>query len=953
MAGSRLERYDSKTTVGPVALPETKAGAVGASLRSEASDWDQIGRAAGAVGARALEVVKDQSIERGSQDAALHTFTRGEDGKLKLPDTMERITAYGASFAKSLENRYVTETAIGISENAGKLRLANRFNPDGFKEGWASYSDGLVEGVDPAVRDRVRLRASEVGLQHHQALADEKFTRDWNDAKQVHVKEAQVLGDDLYRAGVLGGDTTVLRARVADSIRRGRESGYYSQSDVDTLNSQADTQQALGGLMRQAKELNFEAEPERALQIGLRLSQEFMNDPPEQFRHLGSEARNRIANFYEAVIRQEYQTATTMREFGERTARFAQDRVIAGLMLGEMTPSPEWQAAIDAAPNGGGAEVTRAYLAAQSRAREEDQRQSGDMISGLLRDMERTGVLTGPEVDEMVLREASPQHAYTYFNYKNSELARRAAEANKGMTAMQVALTQAQMGLPAPDSKETRDGLNLVYQGPDGRPLDTGTPEGQAQLTQILRRFQQPPQFAVNYLEGALTNASPDAPEVLARGVEAYKIMRQFPAAMGALKPATIEAYESLISVTDGGTPSRQAVTNIINNRQRAATGLDEWWGKLGNEKEQREWLDKKLEDATETLSLGGGILPWPGFTPRDIPAEMRADIRRNMQGLAQQGMTTHDLAFKTAYENVSRAQWGASSIGMQTDPSASAGPDGKRMVRLPPEKYAVAGSTAYMETEVRELLGNVHPGFPSAEELTWGTDIKLLPRTDATVADPRYVVAVRQPDGTFDFAVDANNRQIEYNPTKGMRTEHDRLANARVDAAANSKDDFWLGLLDRGLRAATGKPQTAVPSMLNTNVRQLVDAEAARAGLDPIIFQRLVRTESSFRIDALGPVTRSGERAEGPTQVMPSTGKDPGYGVQPLQNDSWQEKVRFGADYLAAMQRLFNGDLRLAAAAYNWGPGYVQEWVKAGGTWDKPLNMPAETRSYVRKVVG
>jgi soluble lytic murein transglycosylase-like protein len=944
---SRLERYDSKTTVGPVALPETKERAIGASLRSEAADWDQIGRVSSAVGARAAEVVTEQSTLRGASDQALRVFTRDEAGRLQMPDVGERVTTYGKSYAKSLESRYVTETGIDIAEQAGKLRLANRFDPDGFKRDWESYSGGLTAGIDPMVRPQIQARAGEVGLQHYQHLADEKFTRDWNDAKALHETEAVSLGDDLYRAAVLGGDTTVPRERVAESIARARSTGYYSQAEADAAYQKMDGQEAIGGLMRQAQGLDWQGNPEQSLATGLRISQDFANNPPERYRSMGVEQRIKLANLYEAVVRQSYQMAITGREANDRIARFAQDRVLSGLMLGDTKVAPEWQAVIDASPPGGRVEATRAYLAAGSREREDNQRKSGDMVSRLIGWMEDTGKLTDASTDEIVRRLAEPQHAYTYFNYKNTEMQRRLAEAGKSMTAMQVAVTHALQGSPAPDTKETRDALNTHYTDEAGVTLDTGLPAGQDKLRQILHTFQVAPQFAVGYLEGALANASPDAPEMVGRAVEAYKILRQFPNAVGALKPDTIQKYENLIHATENGTPSRQAVTTILNDSQRSKAGTTEWWGKLGTETEQAAWLDGKLGTATSELATSIGITQtgqpqfWVGFTSRDIPAEMKTQIKAAMTDLARQGMTDPDLAFRHAWQNVTRIHWGTSSIGFQADPSASYGPDGKTVVRLPPEKYAVGGSTRYMETGVRAMLETVHPGMTTAHQLTWGTDIKLATTRDATAADPRYHVVVRQPDGTYDVAVDANNRVMVYRPLADMKTANDKLIDQRFTDASENRalGNAWYKPLIPTPRIESNGP---IPSLLNKDVQAFAQAQATRAGIDQALFRRLILAESGGRKFVV-----SGKGAEGPTQVMPDTGAQPGFGVKPLADDTWQEKVRLGADYLAAMIKEFNGDIRLGLAAYNAGPQAVKN---AGGDISK---LPRETQDYVRKVAG
>lgn len=90
---------------------------------------------------------------------------------------------------------------------------------------------------------------------------------------------------------------------------------------------------------------------------------------------------------------------------------------------------------------------------------------------------------------------------------------------------------------------------------------------------------------------------------------------------------------------------------------------------------------------------------------------------------------------------------------------------------------------------------------------------------------------------------------------------------------------------------------------------------------------------------------------ALGITQVMPATGRNPGYGVTPLRGDSEQEYLRFGRDYLAAMLEAFNGDLTKALAAYNWGPGNVERAIREHGS-DWLSHAPAETQRYVNNVL-
>lgn len=118
-------------------------------------------------------------------------------------------------------------------------------------------------------------------------------------------------------------------------------------------------------------------------------------------------------------------------------------------------------------------------------------------------------------------------------------------------------------------------------------------------------------------------------------------------------------------------------------------------------------------------------------------------------------------------------------------------------------------------------------------------------------------------------------------------------------------------------------------------------------------LFQRVLQMESGRRhTDDSGRLIESAAGARGIAQIMPATGKNPGYGVRPLQNDSEAEHLRFARDYLGAMGEKYRGDWAKAVAAYNAGPGAVDAAIRrAGENWIAAL--PAETRRYVPAVLG
>ena len=93
-------------------------------------------------------------------------------------------------------------------------------------------------------------------------------------------------------------------------------------------------------------------------------------------------------------------------------------------------------------------------------------------------------------------------------------------------------------------------------------------------------------------------------------------------------------------------------------------------------------------------------------------------------------------------------------------------------------------------------------------------------------------------------------------------------------------------------------------------------------------------------------PDAVSSKGARGRMQVLPSTAKDPGFGVTAARDSSEKEYTRVGKDYLKAMVKSYGPEAGLVA--YNWGPGNAEEWIRGGRDKSK---LPDETRNYLIKV--
>lgn len=111
--------------------------------------------------------------------------------------------------------------------------------------------------------------------------------------------------------------------------------------------------------------------------------------------------------------------------------------------------------------------------------------------------------------------------------------------------------------------------------------------------------------------------------------------------------------------------------------------------------------------------------------------------------------------------------------------------------------------------------------------------------------------------------------------------------------------------------------------------------------GIPCDLLARLLFQESSFRASVIDGTDISPAGAVGIAQLLPryfpGAGKDP------------RVDIETAGAYLASLHGRF-GDWQVALAAYNWGPGAVDQCLKGGGTL---ANMPVETQNYVKQIIG
>ncbi len=150
----------------------------------------------------------------------------------------------------------------------------------------------------------------------------------------------------------------------------------------------------------------------------------------------------------------------------------------------------------------------------------------------------------------------------------------------------------------------------------------------------------------------------------------------------------------------------------------------------------------------------------------------------------------------------------------------------------------------------------------------------------------------------------------------------------AKTVAAATPADD--------AANAKAAPKGAAGGESVDHAICRLIDGAAKAEGLPTSFFTRLIWRESSFRVDV---VSHAG--AQGIAQFMPGTAKERGL-ANPFDPES---AIPASARLLVDLRNQF-GNLGLAAAAYNAGPGRVNGFLTGGG-------LPNETRNYVKIITG
>ncbi len=212
-------------------------------------------------------------------------------------------------------------------------------------------------------------------------------------------------------------------------------------------------------------------------------------------------------------------------------------------------------------------------------------------------------------------------------------------------------------------------------------------------------------------------------------------------------------------------------------------------------------------------------------------------------------------------------------------------------------------------------LIASVHAQAPPTAPATPSENPPANPPSAANAAAP----------ATENLPASSEKDQVK-NPSAASAEKPDQNKSGPSAAPANQP-----------AAQAPAQPSTPHNPPTADDICRALEQDAAENGLPVEFFARVIWQESRFNAMAV-----SAKGAQGIAQFMPATADyrglvDPFNPIDALKNS---------ASYLHDLKAQF-GNLGLAAAGYNAGPGRVAAWL-AGR---RPL--PAETRNYVAIITG
>ena len=277
--------------------------------------------------------------------------------------------------------------------------------------------------------------------------------------------------------------------------------------------------------------------------------------------------------------------------------------------------------------------------------------------------------------------------------------------------------------------------------------------------------------------------------------------------------------------------------------------------------------------------------------------------------------------ASSAAKDIVKREGWTSKAMGLLS----------KALIEKPDEKFYQDLANIYFSPRASENLSGLTPLVRALQASQAAGEVA------GTVAQQ----GARRIAGRLD-----NERPSSTAPSKSG------LAVGGIGIGSASDIDQLLADINSGVTEPVVESKPVLPeNPTKADYESLIEKTAMKYGVPAEFAKAVAASESSFN-----PRAKSNKGALGLFQLMPGTAKD--LGVDPLNP---VQNIDGGIRYLAQQLKKFDGDQKLAAAAFNWGPARVARAVNKANkqgidpTWENILDVswtPNETQKYVSKVL-
>jgi soluble lytic murein transglycosylase len=432
---------------------------------------------------------------------------------------------------------------------------------------------------------------------------------------------------------------------------------------------------------------------------------------------------------------------------------------------------------------------------------------------------------------------------------------------------------------------------------------------------------------------------------------------------------AALEPFRARFAA-DERAPEALYTLGLAHQREARPSEAERLWRDLADREPPTPWNAKALVSlglAFEARQAVERALEVYRQVVARFPEAERADELAWRLGWLRYGQRQFDAAaqeFRAVGERFPRSMFASNALYWQAKALERSGRSAQALALY--EQAARQFPYTYYGMRAQEILrlraaGHAPHATPAAAD-QWPT------------AAPQQAPAAAEP--TLSAAALFHRVRIdELTALRFMEDAREEMAHVAKEVGSSLAEQMWLArlylqvdlppqairTLNAALSALAPNDRLTLPADFWTLLFPLLywaEVQEAVRGthLDPLLILGVIRQESAFNARA---VSRSDAR--GLMQLLPATGRQvfQRLGMAAFHAELLfdpQLNVRLGSHYLERLAAAHRGDLVLALAAYNAGPGRVQQWLQEFSTDDVDEFIERipfeETRSYIKNVL-